>query len=105
MKGKNATLRLARCKIDALGNIQSHSYLINNKDAICKLKNRLKLAKSMSFITEKDKKSQSNKETNDIKELLSIGFDAVQKLKKKTLQRKNFGRCFLCLQRAWHERK
>ena len=62
--------------------------MVNNKDAISKLENRLKLVKSMSFITEKDKKSQSDKETNDIKELLSIGFDAVQKLKKTKKSKK-----------------
>ena len=88
LQKKNATLQLARHKIYALGSIKSHSCLVNNKDAICKIKNRLTLAKLMSFITGKDKKSQSNKETNDIKELLSIGFDAVQKLTKTNKPKK-----------------
>ena len=39
-------------------------------------------------MTEKEKKSQSNKETNEIKELLSIGFDGVQNLKKTNKQKK-----------------
>ena len=54
--GKNAMSRLARRKIDSLGNIKSHSCIVNNECAITKLENKLKLAESMSFITKKDKK-------------------------------------------------
>ena len=107
--GKNATLRLARYKIDALGNVKSHNCILNNEDTISKLKNKLKLSKLMSFITKKDKKSQSKKEIKDINKLYSIGFYAVQKLMKtnkpkKITKKELWSVLFLCLQ-SGNERK
>ena len=80
--GKNTTLRLARRKIDDLGNVKAHGCIINDENAIGKPKNRLKLAESMSFIAKKDKKSESNKQMKDINELNSISFNSIQKLVK-----------------------
>ena len=51
--GKNATLRFARHKIYALGNIKAHGCIVNNENTIGKLENRLKLTESMSLITKK----------------------------------------------------
>ena len=72
--GKNAILPLVRYKIDALGNAKVHGCIVNNENAIWKLENRLKLAEFMSFITEKDMKSEIKKQMKDNINVYSIFF-------------------------------
>ena len=98
--GKNATFQLVRRKINDLGNVKAHGCIVNDENTIGKLKNRLKLAESMSFIAKKDKKSERNNQMKDSNELYSISFDSIQKLVKhndpKKLTKKELRSVLFC---------
>ena len=78
--GKNATLKIAWRKLDAIGNIKSHSRIVNNLECLTKLENRLKLADSILFIKDKDKKDKVKKSNKEYSNLIDLAPKFFKKL-------------------------
>ena len=97
--GKHATTKIARRKLDAIGNIKSHGGLVNDPESIIKLENRLQLAESISFITVKDKtdkEKKSNKEYGDLVEIAPKAFKKLFDTEPKKLTKKELRSVLLC---------
>ena len=97
--GKHSTLKIARRKLDAIGNIKSHSGIFNNPECLTKLENRLKLADSISFIKDKDQQNKIKKNNKEYTEHIDIATKSFKKLfdsESKKLKKKELRTILLC---------
>ena len=80
--GRNATFWIAKRKIDFIGNIKSHSCLLNNKENLAKLKNKFELADSIVCIQEKEKNDKLLKSASADNEMIAHLPKACDRLKE-----------------------
>ena len=80
--GCNATLQIAKRKIDFIGNIKSHSWLPNKKENLAKLKNKFELFDSIACIQEKEKNDKLLKSASADNEMIAHLPKACDRLKE-----------------------
>jgi hypothetical protein len=81
--GQGATMKIVKCKLNALATIQSHSCTTNDETQLQVLKNKYELAASLAEIDQKDKEDQQAKKNQALMEKGAKAPDAVAKLAAK----------------------